>query len=84
VRVFNEEEGVIEKCTLCAHLIERGDQPACVKTCVGKARFFGDIDDPESEISQAIAAAKGAVHNLADVGNGPSVKYILRRSTWRS
>jgi DMSO reductase iron-sulfur subunit len=84
VRVFNEEEGVIEKCTLCAHLIERDDQPACVKTCVGKARIFGDIDDPESEISQAIAAAGGAVHTLADVGNGPSVKYVLRRSTWRS
>jgi DMSO reductase iron-sulfur subunit len=84
VRVFNEEAGVIEKCTLCAHLVERGDQPACVKTCIGKARTFGDIDDPESEISQAIVAAGSAVHTLADVGNGPSVKYILRRSTWRS
>jgi len=84
VRVFNEKEGVIEKCTLCAHLIEREDQPACVKTCVGKARIFGDIDDPESEISQAIAAAGDAVHTLADVGNHPSVKYILRRAEWRS
>ena len=84
VRVFNEDEGVIEKCTLCAHLIEREDQPACVKTCVGKARIFGDINDPDSEISQAIAAAGDAVHTLADVGNHPSVKYILRRSEWRS
>jgi len=86
VRYYNEEEGVVEKCTLCAHLIERGEQPACVKTCVGKCRILGDIDDPNSEISQKIREAGDNVHTLVDVGNHPSIRYILspRIATWRS
>ena len=85
VRYYNEEEGVVEKCTLCAHLVDRGEKPACVKTCVGGARTFGDIDDPNSEISKKIQEAGGKnVHTLADVGNHPSNRYILRKYTWRS
>jgi molybdopterin-containing oxidoreductase family iron-sulfur binding subunit len=84
VRTYSPEEGVIEKCTMCAHLIERGDIPACVKTCTGKARYFGDLDDPNSEISVMIREAGEFVHSLVDVGNKPSVHYILRRGTWRS
>lgn len=84
VRTFNEETGIVEKCTLCAHLVDRGDLPACVKTCAGKARYFGDIDDPESEISKRISAAGADAHTLVNVGNKPSVHYILRRAEWRS
>ncbi len=84
VRTFSPTEGVIEKCTMCAHLIDRGGQPACVKTCTGKARVFGDIDDPNSDISKQMQAAGDALHTLVDVGNHPSVHYILRRGIWRS
>lgn len=84
VRTFSPEEGVIEKCTMCAHLVERGDMPACVKTCTGKARYFGDLDDPNSEISVKMREAGENLHTLVDVGNRPSVHYILRRGTWRS
>jgi len=86
VRYYSEEEGVVEKCTLCAHLVERGEEPACVKACVGKCRIFGDIDDPNSEISQKIREAGDNVHTVADVGNNPSIRYILspRIATWRS
>lgn len=87
VRYFNKEEKVVEKCTLCTHLIEKGEEPACVKICSAKARIFGDLDDPNSKASQAIrAAGANNVHSLADVGNHPSVQYILHRkvATWRS
>jgi DMSO reductase iron-sulfur subunit len=84
VRTYNQDTGVIEKCTMCAQLVERGDIPACVRTCTGKARVFGDISDPNSEISQKILEAGDKVFTLVDVGNQPSVHYILRRATWRS
>jgi DMSO reductase iron-sulfur subunit len=87
VRYFSKEERVVEKCTLCTHLVERGDEPACVKVCCAKARIFGDIDDPNSAPSRAIQAAGSPnVHSLADVGNRPSFQYILHRktATWRS
>jgi len=86
VRYFSEEAGVVEKCTLCAHLVDKGEEPACVKMCCAKARTFGDIDDPNSEVSKKIGAAgPNNVHTLADVGNHPSVRYILHRTiaTWR-
>ena len=77
-RSFNPETKVVEKCTLCNHLQEVGEAPACVKACCAKARFFGDVDDPESEVSKVLAAAGPEnVHSLPDTGNRPTVRYIL-------
>ena len=45
VRYLNEEEGVVEKCTLCEQKIAQGELPQCVAECGGRARFFGDIDN---------------------------------------
>jgi len=87
VRYFNQEERVVEKCTSCAHLLADGKEPACVAACCSKCRIFGDLDDPNSNVSQALQAAGSSnVHTLTDVGNHPSVKYILHRktATWRS
>lgn len=86
VRSFNEEQKVVEKCTLCVHLQAIGEKPACVKNCPSKARLFGDLDDPSSDVSKAIKEAGSAnVHSLPDVGNKPSTHYILhsKTATWR-
>ncbi|MBI4688456.1 MAG: 4Fe-4S dicluster domain-containing protein, partial [Nitrospirae bacterium] len=54
-REFDEHEGVMKKCTLCAdriyneNLPEEERKPACVLSCPTRARVFGDIDDPQSE-----------------------------------
>ncbi len=44
VRYLNEEERVVEKCTLCEQKIAQGELPQCVAQCGGMARFFGDLD----------------------------------------
>ncbi|OUO88362.1 4Fe-4S ferredoxin [Gordonibacter sp. An230] len=44
VRYLNEEEGVVEKCTLCEQKVAQGELPQCVSQCGARARFFGDLD----------------------------------------
>ena len=44
VRYLNEEEGVVEKCTLCEQKIAQGELPQCVTQCGGRARYFGDLE----------------------------------------
>ena len=45
VRYLNEEERVVEKCTLCEQRIVQGELPQCVAQCGGRARYFGDLDE---------------------------------------
>ena len=87
VRSLNEDEGVVEKCTLCGQLVAVGEDPACVKACCGRARFYGDTDDSTSAAAKALAAADpSSIHELPNVGNNPATKYILSAKTaaWRS
>lgn len=44
VRYLNDEERVVEKCTLCAQKTAQGELPQCVAQCGARARFFGDLD----------------------------------------
>lgn len=45
VRFFNEDTSVVEKCDLCADLIDNGELPQCVAQCCARARFVGDLDE---------------------------------------
>ena len=70
--------GVAEACTLCAHRLERSQQPACVEACakanVG-ALSVGDLNDPESEVSRLIAG-NPTRRIREDLGTEPKVYYI--------
>jgi molybdopterin-containing oxidoreductase family iron-sulfur binding subunit len=67
--------GVVEKCTFCAQYVQQGIEPACVRACPGTARFFGDLDDPESEVGKLIRS-KTVYRLREDYGTNPKVYYI--------
>lgn len=68
-------KGVVEKCTLCKERTDRDEKPMCVVCCPTKARVFGDLDDPNSEISQLIVQKK-ATQLLPEKGTEPQVYYF--------
>lgn len=77
-RCYNEQTGVVEKCNLCHDLTAKGELPACVKSCSAGARFYGDLDDPESDVSKELAKySEDQIHTLPDTGNAPLTKYII-------
>ena len=88
------EVGVMEKCTFCVQRINAaatqakadkrelkdGDiKPACVQACPAKALVFGDLHDPESEVSRLSRSSRGT-RLLDDLGTLPKVTYLERQS----
>jgi len=81
------QPGIVGKCNFCKDRIEGGiahgltpgvewdANPACVNACPVNARTFGDLNDPESEISRLISSQKGEVLH-GEFSTGPSVFYI--------
>jgi Fe-S-cluster-containing dehydrogenase component len=86
-REFDEDAGVMRKCTLCVDRIydqslpEAEREPACVASCPARARHFGDLADPDSKVSRMVEE-RGGVDLLADLGYRPTNKYLPpRRAT---
>lgn len=76
-RFINHDTDTADKCTFCAHRLAAGLLPACVETCVGGARVFGDLNDPASAVRHLIDTAPGGVKVLKpEQGTGPNVYYI--------
>ncbi|NLB52808.1 MAG: 4Fe-4S dicluster domain-containing protein [Syntrophomonadaceae bacterium] len=73
--VTPHQSDVVEKCNLCIHRVDQGLKPACIETCPNRARIFGDIDDPNSEVSQAIKG-RSYVKILEEKGTKPSIFYL--------
>jgi sulfur reductase FeS subunit len=65
----------MDKCSFCAHRIDKGMKPACVETCVGSARLFGDLDDPNDPVTHIVASGI-AQPLLAHLGTRPNVYYV--------
>jgi tetrathionate reductase subunit B len=74
-RYLNPISHTADKCTLCVERIDAGLLPACVTTCVGRARVFGDLLDPLSEVSQLLAHYPDEVRK-PEMGTKPQVFYI--------
>lgn len=88
--VERRPRGVVEKCSFCYHRIDRGlklglkpgvDQdatPACVVACPVGARVFGDLNDPDSNVSRLLADHP-SFRLRDDLGTGPRVYYLPAR-----
>ena len=76
--------GKARKCTFCVHLQDENGQynkgeglwPSCAKTCTGHAIHFGDLDDPESEVSRLIAE-RSSIRLKENLGTSPNVYYLM-------
>lgn len=83
-REYGEARGVMQKCTLCVdrvynETLEAGDrQPACVQACPTRARHFGDLGDPHSDVSRLVAD-RGGYDLGPDLGFKPVNKYLPPR-----
>jgi len=55
-RYIDNEKKITDKCIFCADTrLARGETTtACQETCPAKLRYFGDLDDPDSEISRVL------------------------------
>jgi Fe-S-cluster-containing dehydrogenase component len=83
--------GVPEKCTFCQHRLDRGlaegltpgvdrrATPACVNACPMGARIFGDLNDPQSNVSKWLKA-NDHTRLREDLGTAPRVYYLPKRS----
>ncbi|HEX6233054.1 MAG TPA: 4Fe-4S dicluster domain-containing protein [Jiangellaceae bacterium] len=69
-------EGNARKCHFCLHRLEVGQLPACVTSCIGRATYMGDANDPDSLVSELIS--KNNVQTLLPhKGTRPRVYYIV-------
>ncbi len=75
VRHINPEHGWADKCSFCQHRLKEGKEPACVATCIGRSRMFGDLDDPNSEVSKILREQSWRTLK-PEVGTKPNVYYI--------
>lgn len=73
--VWDSPIGTVRKCTFCQHRLGRGEEPACCETCIGDARYFGDLNDPESKVSQLVSDPR-AFRLKEEVGTEPRVYYL--------
>jgi len=83
-REFDEDDGIMKKCTLCVDRIyneniEEADRnPACVKACPAGARHFGDLGDPDSDISKLVEKRDG-YSLMPELGYKPVNQYLPPR-----
>jgi molybdopterin-containing oxidoreductase family iron-sulfur binding subunit len=76
-------KGVVEKCTFCVHRIRNGNPiPKCVEVCPVNARHFGDLNDPESEVSRLLETVR--THRIKEeLNTHPMLYYFTRGVKWK-
>jgi Fe-S-cluster-containing dehydrogenase component len=69
-------KGVMEKCHFCLQRTRRGQLPACLEVCPTGSRKFGNVLDPESDVSQILKSKRVFVLK-EEVGTIPRFFYYF-------
>lgn len=69
----------VDKCDFCAPRLARGEPPACVATCTAHAKYFGDLEDRESDVHRLVFREGARRLEAASGDVGPNVYYLGRR-----
>ena len=72
---FIHPDGYADKCTFCIHRIEEGLDPACVSVCPTRCMYFGDLEDPNSEIRKLLNSRKYR-SLIPEAGTKPQIYYL--------
>ncbi|MBX3055584.1 MAG: 4Fe-4S dicluster domain-containing protein [Anaerolineae bacterium] len=67
--------GNVRKCHFCLHRLAEGMLPACTTTCIGRATYFGDANDPDSLVAELIASPN-VMRLKEELGTEPRVYYL--------
>ena len=77
-RVRSDHEspvGNVRKCHFCLHRVREGLLPACINDCIGRARYFGDLTDPDSLVSELLRE-RYSFRLKEELGTQPKVFYL--------
>jgi len=72
---LEEKAGVVEKCTFCIQRTRNGGTTACTEACPVGARKFGDLNDPNSEVS-ILLKTRRVIRLKEEYGNEPMIWYV--------
>ena len=96
--VSTRYKGIVEKCTFCHHRLQKARElaraenreleendyiPACIESCPADAMYFGDLNDPNSQVSK-LARSNRAFLLLEDLGTEPNVIYLTEGEAYAS
>jgi len=74
---YVHSEGFVDKCSFCLHRVKKGQTTACSQMCPTSSLTFGDLNDPNSEVSKLVSSRKHKVLK-PESGNGPNVYFLLK------
>jgi molybdopterin-containing oxidoreductase family iron-sulfur binding subunit len=72
----NHLAGAVQKCDFCASRIDDGIEPSCAQGCLTGAIMFGDLDNPDSDASRALAGPRVRLRLREELGTRPSIYYL--------
>jgi Fe-S-cluster-containing dehydrogenase component len=73
---YPHPDGYVDKCTFCEHRIKKGLSTACAAVCPTKCIYFGDLDDPNSDVSRILKKRKYKTL-IPEAGTKPQLYFLI-------